>query len=84
MNQSCMHPHPDRVWRLQGAANFPDLGGYRTENGHSLRCRQLFRSDHLGNLTAEDQTRLSTVGLWRVLDFRGVGERASAPNRLSA
>ena len=30
-------------------------GGYRTENGRSLRWRQLFRSDHLGSLTAEDQ-----------------------------
>ena len=83
MNPSCMHRHPDRVLRLQGAANFRDLGGYRTENGRSLRWRQLFRSDHLGNLTVEDQMRLSAVGLSRVLDFRGAGERATAPNRLS-
>ena len=83
MNQSCMHRHPDRVWRLQGVANFRDLGGYRTENGRSLRWRQLFRSDHFGSLTAEDQMRLSSIGLSRVLDFRGAGERASAPNRLS-
>ena len=83
MNPSCMHRHPDRVLRLQGAANFRDLGGYRTENGRSLRWRQLFRSDHLGNLTAEDQMRLSSIGLSRVLDFRGAGERATAPNRLS-
>ena len=27
--------------------------------------------------------RLSSIGLSRVLDFRGAGERASAPNRLS-
>jgi protein-tyrosine phosphatase len=83
MNPSCMHRHPHRVWRLQGAANFRDLGGYRAENGRSLRWRQLFRSDHFGSLTAEDQMRLSSIGLSRVLDFRGAGERASAPNRLS-
>ena len=73
MNPSCMHRHPDRVWRLQGAANFRDLGGYRTEDGRSLRWRQLFRSDHFGSLTAEDQMRLSSIGLSRVLDFRGAG-----------
>ena len=77
-----MHRHPDRAWRLQGAINFRDLGGYPGESGRPLRWRRLFRSDHLGSLTDNDRARLSAVGLSRVLDFRGAGERAATPNRL--
>ena len=48
-----MHPmpeHPHRVWPLQGASNFRDLGGYPGHGGRPLRWRRLFRSDHLAGL----------------------------------
>ncbi|MEZ0309003.1 MAG: tyrosine-protein phosphatase [Ramlibacter sp.] len=38
----------------------------------------LFRSDHLGDLDADDARQIQTLGIRRVLDFRGVTERASA------
>ena len=74
-----MPQHPDRVWRLQGASNFRDLGGYAGQGGRQVRWRRLFRSDHLGGLTRADQAALSALGLARALDFRGVQERAQAP-----
>ena len=74
-----MPQHPDRVWRLQGASNFRDLGGYVGQGGRQVRWRRLFRSDHLGGLTRADQAALSALGLARALDFRGVQERAQAP-----
>ena len=77
-----MPTHPDRVWRLQGASNFRDLGGYPGHGGRPLRWRRLFRSDHLGDLTAADQARLATLGIDRAIDFRGQAERAARPYRL--
>jgi len=76
-----MTRHPDRSLRLHGASNFRDLGGYPAEGG-AVRWRQLFRSDHLAQLTDDDRARLSSLGLERVIDFRGHAERAAAPNAL--
>jgi protein-tyrosine phosphatase len=38
----------------------------------------LFRSDHLGSLNKSDARQIQQLGIRRVLDFRGVKERASA------
>ena len=78
-----MPHHPDRVLRLQGASNFRDLGGYPGHGGRPLRWGRLYRSAHLGGLTAGDQRVLAQLGLARAFDFRGVAERAATPNRLS-
>lgn len=74
-----MPQHPDRVWRLQGASNFRDLGGYGVRGGRTVRWRRLFRSDHLGALTDADRAALAGLGLARAFDFRGAAERAAAP-----
>src|SRR5262245_5417674 len=77
-----MPRHPDRVWRLQGAPNFRDLGGYVGHGGRPLRWRRLFRSDHLAHLTPADQARLAPLQLARAFDFRGTDERAATPYEL--
>ena len=66
---------------LAGAPNFRDLGGYRTADGKAtVRRHHLFRSDHLGNLGADDIQLLSGKlrERVRVLDLRGVTERETA------
>jgi protein-tyrosine phosphatase len=68
-----------RSLKLAGATNFRDLGGYPARGGRTVRWRRLFRSDQLGGLTADDRSVLGDIGLARSFDFRGVGERASAP-----
>ncbi len=78
----CMPNHPHRAWPLQGATNFRDLGGYPGHGGRRVRWRRLFRSEHLGGLTAADHATLAALGLARVFDFRGIDERASTPNNL--
>jgi protein-tyrosine phosphatase len=47
-----------------------------------VRPHTLFRSDHLGALDADDAPQIQALGLRRVLDFRGVHERADAVCRL--
>jgi protein-tyrosine phosphatase len=77
-----MPNHPQRVWRLQGASNFRDLGGYPGHGGRPVRWRRLFRSDHLGHLTDADKAQLVELGLARAFDFRGDAERAAAAYEL--
>jgi protein-tyrosine phosphatase len=77
-----MPRHPDRVWRLQGAPNFRDLGGYIGHQGRPVHWRRLFRSDHLAGLTTDDHARLAPLRLARAFDFRGLEERAATPYHL--
>ncbi len=72
-----MPNHPQRVWPLQGATNFRDLGGYPGHEGRPVRWRRLFRSDHLGGLTEADKAVLVELGLAKAFDFRGQAERAA-------
>ena len=71
---------------LAGARNFRDLGGHVGADGRAVRFHRLFRSDHLGQLTPVDLSSLDVAlgGSLRVLDLRGVRERASAPCGISA
>ena len=69
---------PTRHLKLQGASNFRDLGGYLTRDGRTLRWRRLFRSNHLGQLTAADIEVVRGLGVKSAFDFRGVEERGSA------
>jgi protein-tyrosine phosphatase len=77
-----MPDHPQRVWPLQGATNFRDLGGYAAQDGRTVRWRRLFRSDHLAGLTEADKAALAGLGLSRALDFRGHAERAAVAYEL--
>jgi len=65
---------------LEGAKNFRDLGGYRTSDGHYVRWGQVYRSNHLVNLTAKDSEYLNSLGIRLVCDVRSDGERARAPD----
>jgi len=55
--------------QIVGASNFRSVTGLRPV---------LFRSDHLGALDEADAAQVRALGIRRVLDFRGVDERASA------
>jgi protein-tyrosine phosphatase len=77
-----MPEHPHRVWPLQGASNFRDLGGYPGHGGRPLRWRRLFRSDHLASLTDADKALLAKLGLARAFDFRGDAERTAVSYQL--
>ena len=69
----------DSEIRLEGVANFRDIGGYRTADGRKVRCRQIFRSGGLNNLTNNDFNTLSSLGLRLVCDLRSEHERSNEP-----
>ena len=73
-----MQDAPVRHFNLAGASNFRDLGGYPGRDGRPIRWRRLFRSNHLGHLTAADVAVVRGLGVRSAFDFRGVEERAAA------
>jgi protein-tyrosine phosphatase len=72
----------ERLLPMQGAHNFRDLGGYATADGRHVRWGQLYRSDHLGDLTDADVAFVKELGIRLVCDFRGEAERAANPDQL--
>jgi protein-tyrosine phosphatase len=73
-----MSDFPARHLELQGASNFRDLGGYLASCGCRVSWRQIFRSNHLGHLTAADIEVVRGLGVRSAFDFRGLEERAAA------
>ena len=66
--------------RFASSSNFRRVGAGPVPG---LPLRKLYRSDHLGALDAADAAQIRSLGITRVLDFRGVHERTSAACRLS-
>lgn len=74
----------ERVLPLEGGRNFRDLGGYPTEDGHTVRWGRLYRSGAMTNLTDADFRHLSDLGIRAVCDFRCNEEREHEPANWSA
>jgi protein-tyrosine phosphatase len=67
---------------FDGLGNLRDLGGYATADGRTVRWGALYRSDHLGALSARDLRNFRRLGLVTLVDFRSTAEKADAPDRL--
>jgi protein-tyrosine phosphatase len=78
-----MPDDPARHLSLEGASNFRDLGGYPTGDGRTVRWRQIFRSNHLGHLTAADITMIRKLRVRSAFDFRGSEERTAGICRMT-
>jgi len=66
---------------LDGAVNFRDLGGYRTNDDRYVKWGLLYRTDHLVALTARDYEYLASLGIRLVCDLRTPGERQRSPTK---
>ena len=77
-NEAAAEGDAERRVVFSGVTNFSDLGGYPTRDGRTIRWRQIFRSNHLGHLTAADIDIVRGLGVRSAFDFRGVEERAVA------
>ena len=73
-----------RLVHMQGAANFRDVGGYRTEDNRTVVRNRIFRSAEISKLTDKDLDLFSQKRIHSVIDFRGKRESAGAPDRLPA
>ena len=64
-----------RVLALKGGRNFRDLGGYQTQDGHSVKWGKLYRSGALHKLTDADYEKLKDLHIATIVDFRATKER---------
>ncbi|MCA6298760.1 MAG: tyrosine-protein phosphatase [Phenylobacterium sp.] len=72
----------ERVLPLAQGSNFRDLGGYRTEDGRSVRWGRIYRSGATPTLTDEDLRRVKDLSLSQMIDLRSSEERVLAPSRI--
>lgn len=70
----------NRIITLEGAYNVRDLGGFATGDGGTVKKGLLFRSDELSGLTEADLSRLGSLGIKTIADFRAKAEIARAKN----
>jgi len=74
----------ERVLPLEGGRNFRDLGGYRTEDGRSVKWGHLYRSGAMHALTSGDYEYLADLDIAVICDFRANSERAEEPTDWAA
>jgi protein-tyrosine phosphatase len=66
------------VLAVDGLSNFRDWGGHATASGGRILSGRLYRSAHLAGLTPNGLGQLTFLGVGRVVDLRGAGERQGA------
>lgn len=54
---------------LEGEPNFRDLGGYKTEDGKTVKWGQVYRSGKLSNLTESDVKILDSLDIRTVVNL---------------
>lgn len=70
-----------RILPLEGGCNFRDFGGYRTEDGRSVRWGRLYRSGVLAHLSEADSEAVRRLGIRSIIDMRREQERVREPTR---
>jgi protein-tyrosine phosphatase len=68
-----------RLVALHGGQNFRDMGGYRTDDGRSVKWRMLYRSGSMHHLTPDDLETLRELGIQSIVDLRSTNEREREP-----
>ena len=73
-----------REIKLQGAVNFRDIGGYKTQDGKTVKTGLLYRSAALNTLSDDDLSKLASLHIKYDFDFRGPYEVKTAPDKIPA
>lgn len=67
----------ERQVKLDGQANFRDLGGYSTTDGRSVKWGLIYRAGQLNELSDADLSKLKELDIRTVIDLRGTSEAES-------
>ena len=73
----------DRHFRIAGAYNVRELGGYRTTTGAVTRWGRFLRADLLGDIPAESVAALTEYGIRTAIDLRAEEELLQKPSVLA-
>lgn len=72
----------ERVLSLVEGSNFRDIGGYKSQNGKSVKWGLIFRSGSLANLNEQDLKLIESLKLDEIVDLRSSDERQIAPTKI--
>ncbi|TFF38165.1 tyrosine-protein phosphatase [Mucilaginibacter psychrotolerans] len=72
-----------RMVALHGAANFRDLGGYKTTSGKTVKWGKVYRSADISRLTDADLAVLRDKKISYDVDLRGHQEAQQQPDKLN-
>ena len=67
-----------RIMNVSGVKNVRDIGGWKTEDGHSIAYGKLFRGAHIDDITEGGKETLWSLGIKTDLDFRTSTEANNA------
>ena len=67
-----------RIMTVSGVKNVRDIGGWKTEDGHSIAYGKLFRGAHVDDITEGGKETLWSLGIKTDLDFRTPTEANNA------
>ncbi len=59
-----------RILKFEGVINFRDLGGYQTEDGHTVSWNKMYRSAQLDRMSAQGAKNMAALGIKTVVDLR--------------
>ncbi len=76
-------PH-NRIVALDGPLNFRDVGGYKNDQGQSVKWNKIYRSDSLSSLSYKDKIKLVKLHVTVDCDLRSSYEKNSSPDDLWA
>ncbi|MCB1845548.1 MAG: tyrosine-protein phosphatase [Halioglobus sp.] len=71
-----------RLLNFEGIHNFRDLGGYRTEDGRTVKWGSLYRTGNFAHASKGDLEALRSLELHTLIDFRSSMEKTEEPSRL--
>jgi protein-tyrosine phosphatase len=69
---------------IDGTLNFRELGGYQSADGRTVKWGQVFRSDHLNEVTDHGQVGMRSLGIRTIVDLRFPVERERQPSYVPA
>jgi protein-tyrosine phosphatase len=69
---------------IDGTLNFREIGGYPSTDGRTVKRGQVFRSDHLNNVTDQGRDSMTALGIRTIVDLRFPVERERQPSRVPA
>jgi protein-tyrosine phosphatase len=73
-NESSEVEEHERLVKLDGQANFRDLGGYATADGRTVKWGLIYRAGQLNALSDADLSKLKELNIRTVVDLRGTSE----------
>lgn len=68
------------ILRFESMPNFRDAGGHCVATGGTMRSGLLYRSDHIGKLSAAEARAVAGLGIRVVYDLRTEAERSMTPD----